>query len=215
MFDQVETPTGAMEVCVVYKSFRFKAKTTWNAARRGVLSAAGKPNIVVGSPPEFKGEPDNWAPEELLVGSVNTCILLTFLTLAQARGLIPAGYENDWLAPSIDWDVSRDQLARNVEAVWSLARAAGKDYYLLLCHEGELKHHMKSNCWMAIVTVHGLLAGLTSPRTNVASSLRIGTITWSKIADTWPELRKLPELQDLPPAHSEPKMPVDTCACGC
>jgi hypothetical protein len=47
-----------MEVCVAYKSFRFKAKTTWNAERRGVLSAAGKPNIVVGSPPEFKGEPD-------------------------------------------------------------------------------------------------------------------------------------------------------------
>jgi organic hydroperoxide reductase OsmC/OhrA len=26
---------------------------------------------------------------------VNTCILLTFLTLAQARGLIPAGYESE------------------------------------------------------------------------------------------------------------------------
>jgi organic hydroperoxide reductase OsmC/OhrA len=95
MFDQVETLTRAMEVCVAYKSFRFKAKTTWNAARQGVLSATGKPNIVVGSPPEFKGEPDNWAPEELLVGSVNTCILLTFLTLAQARGLIPARYESE------------------------------------------------------------------------------------------------------------------------
>jgi len=34
-----------------------------------MLSAAGKPDIVVGSPPEFKGEPDIWAPEELLVGS--------------------------------------------------------------------------------------------------------------------------------------------------
>jgi organic hydroperoxide reductase OsmC/OhrA len=95
MLAQVETLTRAMEVCMAYKSFRFKAKTTWNAARRGVLSAAGKPNIVVGSPPEFKGEPGNWAPEELLVGSVNTCILLTLLTLAQARGLIPARYESE------------------------------------------------------------------------------------------------------------------------
>ena len=60
-----------------------------------MLSAAGKPEIIVGSPPEFKGEPGNWSPEELLVGSLNTCIMLTFLTLAQARGLTPAGYESE------------------------------------------------------------------------------------------------------------------------
>jgi organic hydroperoxide reductase OsmC/OhrA len=78
-----------------YKSFRYKAKTTWSSARRGMLSAVGKPNIVVGSPPEFKGEPDVWAPEELLVGSLNTCMMLTFLTLAQRQGLTPAGYESE------------------------------------------------------------------------------------------------------------------------
>jgi organic hydroperoxide reductase OsmC/OhrA len=60
-----------------------------------MLSAAGKPKIVVGSPPEFKGEPNDWAPEELLVGSLNTCMMLTFLTLAQAQGLIPVGYEGE------------------------------------------------------------------------------------------------------------------------
>jgi organic hydroperoxide reductase OsmC/OhrA len=78
-----------------YKSFRYKAKTTWSAARRGMLSASGKPDIVVGSPPEFKGEPNIWAPEELLVASVNTCMMLTFLTLAQANGLTPVGYESE------------------------------------------------------------------------------------------------------------------------
>jgi organic hydroperoxide reductase OsmC/OhrA len=78
-----------------YKSFHYKAKTTWNSARRGMLSAAGRPNIIVGSPPEFKGEPGVWAPEELLVGSLNTCMMLTFLTLAQARGLTPVGYESE------------------------------------------------------------------------------------------------------------------------
>jgi peroxiredoxin-like protein len=78
-----------------YKSFRYKAKTTWTSARRGSLSAVEKSNIVVGSPPEFKGEPDVWTPEELLVGSLNTCIMLTFLSLAQARGLSPAAYESE------------------------------------------------------------------------------------------------------------------------
>jgi organic hydroperoxide reductase OsmC/OhrA len=78
-----------------YKSFHYKAKTTWSSARRGMLSAAGKPNVVVGSPPEFKGEPNIWAPEELLVGSLNTCMMLTFLSLAQAQDLIPTGYESE------------------------------------------------------------------------------------------------------------------------
>lgn len=80
---------------MAHKSFRYKAKTTWTSERVGVLSGRGKPNIIVGSPPEFKGKPDIWAPEELLVGSVNTCILLTFLTMAQKRGLIPAAYDSE------------------------------------------------------------------------------------------------------------------------
>jgi organic hydroperoxide reductase OsmC/OhrA len=84
-----------MEPKRAHKRFNYKAKTTWSSAWRGMLSAAGRPNIVVGSPPEFKGERDIWAPEELLVGSLNTCMMLTFLTLAQAQGLTPVGYESE------------------------------------------------------------------------------------------------------------------------
>lgn len=71
------------------KSFHYKVRTTWSSARRGILAAPGKANIVVGSPPEFGGKPDDWAPEELLVASLNTCMMLTFLTLAQAQGVSP------------------------------------------------------------------------------------------------------------------------------
>jgi organic hydroperoxide reductase OsmC/OhrA len=84
-----------VEAETAYKPIRYRARTTWSSARRGQLSAAEKPTIIVGSPPEFKGEPNIWAPEELLVGSVNTCMMLTFLSLAEARGLIPAGYESE------------------------------------------------------------------------------------------------------------------------
>ncbi len=84
-----------MSTKTTYKSFHYKAKTTWSSARCGMLSAVGKPSIVVGSPPEFKGEPGVWAPEELLVGSLNTCMMLTFLTLAQRQGLTPVGYESE------------------------------------------------------------------------------------------------------------------------
>ena len=84
-----------MDTKRAYKTFRYKAKTDWTSARLGTLSAPEKPQIAVGSPPEFRGRPDVWAPEELLVGSLNTCMMLTFLTLAQARGLTPVGYESE------------------------------------------------------------------------------------------------------------------------
>lgn len=77
------------------KTFRYRARTTWRGARQGVLSGPGKPDVIVGSPPEWKGRPDNWAPEELLVASVNSCIMLTFLTLAQGRGVTLVAYDSD------------------------------------------------------------------------------------------------------------------------
>ena len=77
------------------KTFHYRARTTWRGARQGVLSAPGKPDVVVGSPPEWKGRPDNWSPEELLVASVNGCIMLTFLTLAQGRGVTLVSYDSD------------------------------------------------------------------------------------------------------------------------
>src|SRR5215472_14295496 len=88
-----------------YKSFRYKAKTTWASARRGLISAVEKPNIVVGSPPEFKGEPDVWTPEELLVGSLNTCIMLTFLSIAQLRVRVA-----ERVVPRRTWATSRSRL---------------------------------------------------------------------------------------------------------
>jgi organic hydroperoxide reductase OsmC/OhrA len=78
-----------------YKSIRYKANTRWTSARSGTLTTAGRPNIVVGSPPEFKGDGNTWSPEELLVGSLNTCMMLTFLTLAQARRMAPLEYESE------------------------------------------------------------------------------------------------------------------------
>ena len=48
----------------------------------------------VGSPPEFKGEPGIWSPEELLVGALNACLMLTFVALAQSKGVQFAAYES-------------------------------------------------------------------------------------------------------------------------
>jgi organic hydroperoxide reductase OsmC/OhrA len=125
------------------KLFHYKAKTTWSSARRGMLSAAGRPNIIVGSPPEFKGEPDIWAPEELLVGSLNTCMMLTFLTLAQAQGLTPVGYESE-----------AEGLLENVEGKYHITKVAVRPH-VTLKSEAEreparkIMESVESHCFIA------------------------------------------------------------------
>ncbi len=83
-----------MEVKKAYKSIYYKSDVAWKSARRGVISALGKPPVEVGSPPEFKGEPGIWTPEDMLVGSVNTCLMLTFLAFTAGKGVGVGSYES-------------------------------------------------------------------------------------------------------------------------
>jgi organic hydroperoxide reductase OsmC/OhrA len=137
-----------------YKSFHYKAKTTWSSARRGMLSAPGRPNIVVGSPPEFKGDPDIWAPEELLVGSLNTCMMLTFFTLAQARGLTPVGYESE-----------AEGLLENVEGKYHITEVTVRPR-VTLKSEAELKPARKT---MESVEAHCFIANSINARVTLIS----------------------------------------------
>ena len=82
-----------METKRTYKSFSYEDNITWKSGRRGVVRAAGKPDLEVSSPPEFKGEAGIWTPEDLFVGSLNACILMTFATFAAQKGLDFASYE--------------------------------------------------------------------------------------------------------------------------
>jgi hypothetical protein len=107
------------------------------------------------------------------------------------------GKRHDWLSPSTTWDVTRDQLARNLEAARAVAQKAGKTYCLVICHEYPLKHHeqllvdgYRAETWT------GGWPHLT-PDVRHELSARIGTVTWSAVATRWPLLRELPELRDL------------------
>jgi hypothetical protein len=98
------------------------------------------------------------------------------------------GKRNDWLSPSTKWDVTRDQLARNLEAVWLLASKSTKDFWLLICHEHELKHHeqelisgYRAGTWKA---------GFPHLPADVRAIFqrKIGTVKWSALFDHWTEL---------------------------
>jgi len=83
-----------VETKSAYKSFRFKNSLIWNTGLRGRTSASGKPEMEIGSPTEFKGDPGVWSPEELLVGALNACLMLTFVSWAQNKGVQVVAYES-------------------------------------------------------------------------------------------------------------------------
>ncbi|MCT2588693.1 OsmC family protein [Streptomyces sp. N2-109] len=54
--------------------------------------AEGKPTIPASSDPHFRGDPDRWNPEELLVASLSECHMLWYLHLCATGGVVVTGY---------------------------------------------------------------------------------------------------------------------------
>jgi organic hydroperoxide reductase OsmC/OhrA len=84
-----------MNTTVRSKSFTYRTTTEWAGAKAGILGASGKPSFRVASPPEFRGEPNVWTPEDLLVAAVETCLLMTFTSIAQRRELPVEAYYSE------------------------------------------------------------------------------------------------------------------------
>ncbi|MEJ2700865.1 MAG: OsmC family protein [Sedimentisphaerales bacterium] len=56
---------------------------------------SGAPEAQVGAPPEYGGSPNSLNPEELLVASVNSCIMLVFYHFADRFEVKVASYHSD------------------------------------------------------------------------------------------------------------------------
>jgi peroxiredoxin-like protein len=63
----------------------YDVTVNWKSDRRGVLISDVLPeNIEVATPPEFsKGVAGVWSPEHLFVAAVNSCLMTTFLAIAE------------------------------------------------------------------------------------------------------------------------------------
>src|SRR3954470_9474494 len=57
----------------------------WTDGRRGILySLELDDEIIVATPPQFpKGIPKVWSPEHLFVAALNSCLMTTFLSIAE------------------------------------------------------------------------------------------------------------------------------------
>jgi peroxiredoxin-like protein len=76
------------------KVYLYHTAVKWTEQRKGVISCAGKPDIQVATPPEFKGHDGIWSPEDLFVASANICLMTTFLSVAERAGLVFTSYES-------------------------------------------------------------------------------------------------------------------------
>ena len=80
----------------------FKVDLKWTADRKGVISSpelaegvsATDNSIEVATPPEFpKGMPNIWSPEHLFTAAVSSCLMTTFLAIAENSNLAFTTFE--------------------------------------------------------------------------------------------------------------------------
>ena len=75
----------------------YEVKVNWESERKGLMtSPVLNENIEVATPPEFpKGIPGIWSPEHLLVAAVNSCLMTTFLAIAENSRFDFANFESN------------------------------------------------------------------------------------------------------------------------
>jgi len=77
------------------RKFIYKNFIKWREQKKGILSSFNKPDVEIATPAEFRGHLGIWTPEDLLVASVNSCIMTTFLYYAEKENLRFLSYESE------------------------------------------------------------------------------------------------------------------------
>lgn len=74
-------------------SYTYDVKLEWTGQRKGTLAGDDLPLLEVAPPPEFSGIPGTWTPEHLLVAATASCLIATFLAIAEISKLHVISYE--------------------------------------------------------------------------------------------------------------------------
>ena len=79
-------------------SYVYRAEVEWIGRRVGRVTTDSSPELVVSAPPEFSGDPGLWTPEHLLLAATASCLMTTFLALAELSKLPVTSYQSKALA---------------------------------------------------------------------------------------------------------------------
>lgn len=75
--------------------FFYDTNLKWLEAKAGVISAPGRPTVSFGAPPEFGGTENTWTPEHFYVAAAETCLMNTFLAIAEASKMGIMAYHSE------------------------------------------------------------------------------------------------------------------------
>jgi organic hydroperoxide reductase OsmC/OhrA len=91
--DRAIQRTHRYQVEVAWTGNRGQGTTGYRAYDRTLeVRGRGKPPIPGSSDPVFRGDPERWNPEELLVASLSQCHMLSYLHLAAVAGVVVLAY---------------------------------------------------------------------------------------------------------------------------
>ncbi len=67
------------------KEHFYEVSVTWQSDRKGTMSSPVlNTTVEVATPPQFPGGMDGiWSPEHLFVAAINSCLMTTFLSIAE------------------------------------------------------------------------------------------------------------------------------------
>lgn len=74
--------------------WNYETSLTWTGGEGCESATAGKPSIAITPPTEFGGKADHWNPELLLVSAVESCMLLTTLSIIQRQKIVLKSYSS-------------------------------------------------------------------------------------------------------------------------
>lgn len=75
-------------------SYLYEAEVAWIDGRAGQVNSEGLPTLQVSAPPEFSGVAGVWTPEHLLVAAAASCLMATFLAIAEASKVPVTAYRS-------------------------------------------------------------------------------------------------------------------------
>ena len=79
-------------------SYLYEAEVEWIDRRAGQVTSDDLPVLHVSAPPEFAGDRGVWTPEHLLVAATASCLMTSFLAVAELSKLPVASYRSKAVA---------------------------------------------------------------------------------------------------------------------
>jgi peroxiredoxin-like protein len=117
----------------------YEVKLNWESDRKGLISSPVlQSNIEVATPPEFpKGMAGIWSPEHLLVAAVNSCLMTTFLAIAENSKLDFVNFESkaDGKLERVEGNYMISEIV--LSPVVTISNNADKERALRILHKSE------------------------------------------------------------------------------